>query len=102
MPDIDIYDNANPETVDLPIRKVKRIDNLHHDFFVNLISEKKDIEKELNSIYEDNNPRKTVKNGNAPNVDNKSDDIQKELKAKFDELFGKIDDSDSNDSNNNT
>lgn len=101
LPDIDKYDNAKSETVDLPIRKVKRITNLHHDFFANLISNKIGIETDLNSIYEDNNPRNTVKNGNAPNVENNLDDIQKELEAKFDELFGKIDNSDSSDSNNN-
>ena len=82
LPDIELYDNGNPPALDMPIRKNRQTIQISYKFFTQLVHQFKhtaELSKETLDSSED------------------LMDIQEELEKKFDELFGKNDDSDSTD-----
>ena len=96
LPDIDVYDNAEYESLEMPLR-IKRNPEAGYQsgfYFTNLLnnvknnSEPDPLEVEsLDDLFEDDI---SVENSSERTV--KEYDLQKELEAKFDELFGKLDD----------
>ena len=103
LPDIDMYDNTDYEVIKLPIRKEKAKINTSQKFFEGLLKIMDNTTiTDLDSLFDDNISHNNNIEGNKSEEQETLSDIQKELEAKFDELLGKTDNSNSDDSNNNS
>ena len=103
LPDIDMYDHKEYEVIKLPIRKEKAKINTSQKFFEGLLNRMDNTTtKVLDSLFDDNISHNNTIEGNESEEQETLSDIQKELEAKFDELFGKIDNPNNDDSNNNS
>ena len=103
LPDIDMYDNKEYEVIKLPIRKEKAKINTSQKFFEGLLKRMDNTTtKDLDSHFDDNISHNNTFEGKKSEEQETVSDIQKELEAKFVELFGKIDNPNSDDSNNNS
>ena len=98
-----MYDNTDYEVIKLPIRKEKAKINTSQKFFEGLLKRMDNTTtKDLDSHFDDNISHNNTFEGNKSEEQETVSDIQKELEAKFVELFGKIDNPNSDDSNNNS
>lgn len=88
LPDIDEYDEAKPSQLENKHRKVIKLHDISHGYFEQVISSKT-LDQASN---EKNNIVLTIKEPNE--IAAETSELQKELEAKFDELFGKLDDED--------
>ena len=98
-----MYDHKEYEVIKLPIRKEKAKINTSQKFFEGLLNRMDNTTtKVLDSLFDDNISHNNTIEGNESEEQETLSDIQKELEAKFDELFGKIDNPNNDDSNNNS
>lgn len=94
LPDIDIYDDAQPPHFEMQVRRTQKKQRLSQDFF----------REAVNRLLEDKSKCETGKHKVQPiSNDDKEKreqeeqawiDVQRELEAKFDELFGESDNAD--------
>ena len=82
LPDIEAYDNGGPPKLDIPVRKKRQSIQVPHQFF------KQQVRQFTHAAQQQKDVRESSEN---------LSDISAELEKKFDELLGKIDDSDSED-----
>ena len=82
LPDIEAYDNGGPPILDIPVRKKHQSIQVPHQFF------KQQVRQFIHAAQQQKDVQESSEN---------LSDISAELEKKFDELFGKIDDSDSED-----
>ena len=82
LPDIEAYDNGGPPILDMPVRKKRQSIQVPHQFF------KQQVRQFIHAAQQQKDVQESSEN---------LSDISEELEKKFDELFGKIDDSDSED-----
>lgn len=88
LPDISEYDNDDVKHMEFPKLKINA------EFFDLICELKKDFEPKGNAALD--NLDDLFEDGEKEDSNNDTLDIQKELEAKFDELFGSSDDSDNN------
>lgn len=88
LPDIDVYDEAQPPQIEFKHRNIIKQKDLTYGYFQQILS----VQVSQQSQEEKNNLISTIEDSNKFDIE--SSELQKELEAKFDELFGKLDDED--------